>query len=107
MSQILSKETLAHFLAEAIREEIFGEFALVEKARLKDSGDEAIPLEGGETAETVGTIIWEHGDYSDIAQASKNCGTIQGYFYIARHFDIVLPPDILALEEWGDTINPS
>lgn len=103
----IARDALATFLAAAIREEIFGEFALVEKARVKESGDEDTPLAGEETAEAVGTIIWERGDYGDIAQACKNCGSIQAYFYIARRFDIVLPPEVLALEEWGDTINPA
>lgn len=103
----ISREELARFLAEAIREEVYGEFALIEKARLKESGENDVPLAGGETAETVGTILWERGDYSDIAQACKNCGAILGYFYLARHFDLALPPEVLALEVWGDTINPS
>lgn len=103
----ISPKEMARFLTEAIREGIFGDFALVEKARLKESGENDVPLERGETAETVGTILWERGDYGDIASASKNCGAIQGYFYVARHFEIALPPKVKALEEWGDTINPS
>jgi hypothetical protein len=107
MSQALSRETLAHFLVEAIREEIFGEYALVQKARLKESGDPEIPLNAEETAESVGTLIWERGDTGDIAYAAKNCGAILAYYHIANHFAIPLPPEIKILEEWGDTINPA
>jgi len=106
-SPVLSLETLTHFLAEAIREEVFGEYALVQKARLKESGDLDVPLGAAEDVETVGTLIWERGDTGDIAYAAKNCGAIQGYFHVARHFELALPPEVLALEEWGDTINPA
>lgn len=103
----VTKEALKGLLESAIREEIHGEGALIEKARLMEGDNPNTPLPGGETAETVGAVIWERGDTGDIVSAAKNCGAILAYFYIARHFDIALPPEVKALEEWGDTINPS
>jgi hypothetical protein len=103
----ISHEEMARFLGEAIRVEIFDEGALVRKARFWMNGDPDVPLSKEETAENVGTIIWEKGRTGDIALAAKNCGAIQGYFHVARHYDITLPPEVKALEEWGDTINPA
>jgi hypothetical protein len=103
----ITREDLARFLGEAIKAEIHDEGALVWQARSKVSDDPEVPLAGPEDAETVGTIIWERGDTGDIAQAAKNCGAILAYFYIARHFEIAFPPEVKALEEWGDTINPA
>jgi hypothetical protein len=103
----ITHEEMAKFLAEAIQIEISDEGALVWKARLKESGDPEVPLAGGETPETVGTLIWERGDTGEIALAAKNCGAILAYFHVARHYDIALPPEVTSLEEWGDTINPA
>lgn len=106
-SAAISREELARFLGEAIRTEIYEEGAILWQARLCENGDEEVPLQPAETAESAGAAIWQHGDTNDIVHASKNCGAIQGYLHVARHFDIALPPEIKALEEWGDTINPS
>lgn len=103
----ISREDLERFLTQAIEIEISDEGALVWQARLKESGDPELPLAGQETAETVGAIIWERGDTGDIARAAKNCGAILAYFFIARHFEIAFPPEVKALEEWGDAINPA
>lgn len=102
-----SHEDLERFLTQAIEIEISDEGALVWQARLQASGDPEVPLAGQETAETVGAIIWERGETKDIVRAARNCGAILAYFYIARYFDIALPPEVKALEEWGDTINPA
>jgi len=103
----ISREDLVRFLTQAVEIEISDEGALVWQARLKANGDPEVPLAGPETTETVGSIIWERGDTGEIVRAARNCGAILAYFYVARHFEIAFPPEVKALEEWGDTINPA
>jgi hypothetical protein len=102
---VISKETLGKKLAEAIIEAVHGEGGLIPLAREVWNGDPNVRL-ADESVEAVAAILWE-ADSSDMAHAARLSGSLTGFFYIAKVFDLDLPIEAQVLEDWCETISPA
>ncbi len=102
----VNREVLADELARTIVDIVHGEGGLVQLARQVEGGDPGTRLPD-ESCEAVGTILWEAADVRDMAVAARLSGYLTALFDLALNFELGLPPEVEALQEWGETINPA
>lgn len=101
----VDRAALAAKIAWAVMEIVYGEGGLVQLAREVENGDPNHRLRD-ESCEAVAMILWEAPSISDMAIAARLSGALTALFDLARWFELDLPVEAQALEEWSETINP-